>query len=81
MGTVPPKAKAVCRMGCEVLFQEISSCLQEGGRREWRKKWREREREKERVEAGGLVPDFLAPFHVGNTGGPGQPQVSDRSAL
>lgn len=38
----------------------------------------EREREGRR---GGLVPDFLAPFHVGNTGGPGQPQVSDRSAL
>lgn len=72
MGTFPPKAKAVCRMGCEVLFQEISSCLREGG---GDGKVCVGGRDGGRV--GGLVPDFLAPFHVANTGGPGQPQVSD----
>lgn len=62
VGTVPPKAKAVCRMGYEVLFQEISSCLQEGGAVEGvEEKWREREREKERVE-GGIDPRLPCPF-------------------
>lgn len=76
VGTFPPKAKAVCRMGCELLFQEISSCLQEQG---WREGKKEGEKERGRGVSvwGELVSDFLAPFHVGNTGGPGQPQVSD----
>ena len=75
VGTFPPKAKALCRMGCELLFQEISSCLQEGG-------WREGEKEREREGGmewvwGGVVSDFLAPFHVANTGGPGHSQASE----
>lgn len=49
VGTFPPKAKAVCRMGCELLFQEISSCLQEG---DWREGKSEGERE-EREGGGG----------------------------